>query len=98
MPEISPSIEAPPEGAVRYSLNQKQRLMAYGEVPISNNLAEDAVRLIVETAKVNGLEPYRYLRYILVCCHSPQAVNQSPAIRKCKRLRKLNTTQAIVQH
>ncbi len=35
------------EEAVRYSLNQKQHLMAYldnGEVPISNNLAENAIR------------------------------------------------------
>ena len=35
------------EEAVRYSLNQKQQLMAYldnGEVPISNNLAENAIR------------------------------------------------------
>ena len=35
------------EDAVRYSLNQKQRLMAfldYGDVPISNNLAENAIR------------------------------------------------------
>ena len=35
------------EEAVRYSLNQKQALMAFldnGEVPISNNLAENAIR------------------------------------------------------
>ena len=35
------------EEAVRYSLNQKQPLMAFldnGEVPISNNLAENAIR------------------------------------------------------
>ena len=38
------------EDAVRYSLNQKQQLMAfldYGDVPISNNLAENAVRPFV---------------------------------------------------
>ena len=38
------------EDAVRYSLNQKQRLMAfldYGDVPISNNLAENAIRPFV---------------------------------------------------
>ena len=38
------------EDAVRYSLNQKQQLMAFldhGEVPISNNLAENAVRPFV---------------------------------------------------
>ena len=35
------------EEAVRYSLNQKQQLMAFldcGDVPISNNLAENAIR------------------------------------------------------
>ena len=35
------------EEAVRYSLNQKQHLMAFlhnGEVPISNNLAENTIR------------------------------------------------------
>lgn len=35
------------EDAVRYSLNRKQQLMAfldYGDVPISNNLAENAIR------------------------------------------------------
>lgn len=35
------------EDAVRYSLNQKQQLMAFldnGEIPISNNLAENAIR------------------------------------------------------
>lgn len=81
------------EDAVRYSLNQKEQLMAfldYGDVPISNNLAENAIRPFVmgrknwlfcdsvkgaessaivysltETAKANGLEPYKYLRYIL---------------------------------
>lgn len=81
------------EDAVRYSMNQKQQLMAFldhGDVPISNNLAENAIRpfvmgrknwlfcdsvkgaqssaivySLVETAKVNGLEPYKYLRYIL---------------------------------
>ena len=38
------------EDAVRYSLNQKQALCAfldYGDVPISNNLAENAIRPFV---------------------------------------------------
>ncbi|MDO5399680.1 MAG: transposase [Eubacteriales bacterium] len=38
------------EDAVRYCLNQKQQLMAfldYGDVPISNNLAENAIRPFV---------------------------------------------------
>ena len=42
------------EDAVRYSLNQKQQLMAfldYGDVPISNNLAENAIRPFVAGRK-----------------------------------------------
>ena len=38
------------EDAVRYSLNQKQQLMAFldhGDVPISNNLSENAIRPFV---------------------------------------------------
>lgn len=86
------------EDAVWYSMNQKQQLMvfpAHGKVPISNNLAENAVRpfvmgrknwlfcdsvkgrqfgaivySLVETVKVNGLEPYKYLRYILESFHT----------------------------
>lgn len=44
------------EDAVRYSLNQKQQLMAFldhGEVPISNNLAENAVRPFVMRRKAS---------------------------------------------
>lgn len=79
---------------MRYSLNQKERLCAFlknGAVPISNNLAENAIRpftqgrknwlfcdtpkgaeasaivySIVETAKANGIEPFRYLQRILL--------------------------------
>lgn len=82
------------EEAVRYSLNQKQQLTAFlsnGEVPISNNLAENAIRpftlgrknwlfcdttkgaeasaivySLVESAKVNGVEPFAYLQHVLV--------------------------------
>ena len=82
------------EEAVRYSLNQKEQLCAFlenGAVPISNNLAENAIRpfaqgrknwlfcdtpkgaeasaivySIVETAKANGIEPFRYLQCILL--------------------------------
>ena len=38
------------EDAVRYSLNQKEHLCAfldYGDVPVSNNLAENAIRPFV---------------------------------------------------
>lgn len=44
---IQPEKGSKLEEAVRYSLNQKQALMAFldnGEVPISNNLAENAIR------------------------------------------------------
>ena len=82
------------EEAVRYSLNQKQQLTAFlgnGEVPISNNLAENAIRpftlgrknwlfcdttkgaeasaivySLVESAKVNGVEPFAYLQHVLL--------------------------------
>ena len=75
--------------AVTYAKNQKPYLNAFldhGEVDISNNFAENAIRpfvvgrkgwlfcdspkgadssaivyTLVETAKANGLEPYRYL-------------------------------------
>ena len=42
------------EGALRYSLNQKQQLMAfqaYGDVPISNRLAENVIRPFVVDRK-----------------------------------------------
>ena len=96
------------EGALRYSLNQKQQLMAfldYGDVPISNNLAENAIRpfvvgrknwqfcdsakgaessaivySLVETAKVNGIEPYTYLMRVLsmLPCLRKSSANEEP--------------------
>lgn len=79
--------------AVTYAQNQKQYLSAFlehGEVDISNNFAENAIRpfvvgrknwlfcdspkgadssaivyTLVETAKVNGMDPYRYLLRVL---------------------------------
>lgn len=81
------------EDAVTYARNQKEYLCAFlghGEVDISNNLAENAIRpfvvgrknwlfcdsvkgadssaivyTLVETAKVNGIDPYRYLLRVL---------------------------------
>jgi transposase len=81
------------ENAAHYSLNQKEYLSAFlehGNVDISNNLAENAIRpfvvgrknwlfcdtvkgadssaivySLVETAKANEIEPYRYLLYVL---------------------------------
>ena len=79
--------------AVTYAKNQKEYLnsfLEHGEVDISNNYAENAIRpftvgrknwlfcdtpkgadasaivyTVVETAKANGLEPYRYLKLLL---------------------------------
>ena len=81
------------EEAVIYANNQRQYLCAFlehGEVDISNNLAENAIRpfvvgrknwlfsdtpkgadssaivyTLVETAKVNGVDPYAYLLRVL---------------------------------
>lgn len=81
------------EDAVRYSLNQKEFLcafMAHGDVEISNNQVENAIRpfvvgrkgwlfcdtpkganasavvyTLVETAKANHIDPYRYLLRLL---------------------------------
>ncbi len=79
--------------AIQYSLNQKpffSVFLDHGEIDISNNLAENAIRAsvigrknwlfcdtprgafssaaiysLVETAKANGIDPYRYLLYLL---------------------------------
>lgn len=79
--------------AVAYARNQRAFLNAFlrhGEVDISNNIAENAIRpfvvgrknwlfcdtpkgaeasavvyTLVETAKANGLDPFRYLNYVL---------------------------------
>lgn len=81
------------EEAVRYSLNQKQQLMAFldnGKLPIPNSPAENAIHpftlgrknwlfcdtpkgaeasaivySLVESAKANGIEPFRYLQHVL---------------------------------
>ena len=77
-----------------YARNQKEHLnefLLHGEVDISNNIAENAIRpfvvgrknwlfcdtpkgaeasavvyTLVETAKANGLDPFRYLNYVLL--------------------------------
>lgn len=79
--------------AIRYSLNQWDRLVAYtldGRLHISNVLAENAIRpfvigrkgwlfadtpkgaqasathySLIESCKANGLEPYKYYRFVL---------------------------------
>lgn len=47
MPDGATAKASKLEDAVRYSLNQMQQLMVfldYGDVPIANNLAENAIR------------------------------------------------------
>ena len=59
------------EDAVRYSLNQKQQLMAfldYGEVPISNNLAENAIR------------PFTLGRKNWLFCDTPKGADASAVV------------------
>lgn len=90
---VNPESGTKLEDAVTYARNQKEYLCAFldhGEVDISNNLAENAIRpfvvgrknwlfcdsvkgadssaivyTLVETAKVNGIDPYRYLLRVL---------------------------------
>lgn len=85
--------------AIKYSLNQWARLIAYcdhGQLHISNVLAENAIRpfvigrkawlfadtpkgakasamyyTLIETAKANGIDPYRYILHL--CKHIAQA-------------------------
>ena len=89
----------------------------YGDVPISNNLAENAIRpfvvgrknwlfcdsvkgaessaivySLVETAKVNGIEPYEYLLLILTML---PYLGKSPAHEE---LEKLMPWHPAVQH
>jgi transposase len=90
---LNPAPGSKLEDAAHYSQNQKEYLSAFlehGNVEISNNLAENAIRpfvlgrknwlfcdsvkgadssaivyTLVETAKANDIEPYRYLLYVL---------------------------------
>lgn len=85
--------------AIKYSLNQWDRLIAYcdhGQLNISNVLAENAIRpfvigrkswmfadtprgatasalyyTLIETAKANGIEPYKYILHL--CQHIAKA-------------------------
>ena len=92
--KLDPAPGSKLEDAVAYAKNQKAFLnefMCHGEVDISNNIAENAIRpfvvgrknwlfcdtpkgaeasavvyTLVETAKANGLDPFRYLNYVLL--------------------------------
>ena len=91
--KLDPAPGSKLEDAVVYAKNQKVYLnefLLHGEVDISNNIAENAIRpfvvgrknwlfcdtpkgaeasavvyTLVETAKANGLDPFRYLNYVL---------------------------------
>ncbi len=62
--------------ALKYSINQEEKLRVYledGRIEISNNRAENAIRpftsaalySLIETAKLNNLNPYEYFNYLL---------------------------------
>ena len=91
--KLDPAPGSKLEDAVVYARNQKAYLnefLLHGEVDISNNIAENAIRpfvvgrknwlfcdtpkgaeasavvyTLVETAKANALDPFRYLNYVL---------------------------------
>ena len=79
------------EEAVRYSLNQKQHLMAYldnGEVPISNNLAENAIR------------PFALGRKNWLFCDMPKGAEASAIVYSLVESAKANGIEpfAYLQH
>ena len=79
------------EEAVRYSLNQKQQLMAYldnGEVPISNNLAENAIR------------PFTLGRKNWLFCDTPKGAETSAIVYSLVESAKANGVEpfAYLQH
>ena len=79
------------EEAVRYSLNQKQCLMAYldhGEVPISNNLAENAIR------------PFTLGRKNWLFCDTPKGAEASAIVYSLVESAKANGIEpfAYLQH
>ena len=79
------------EEAVRYSLNQKQHLMAYldnGEVPISNNLAENAIR------------PFALGRKNWLFCDTPKGAEASAIVYSLVESAKANGIEpfAYLQH
>ncbi len=79
------------EDAVRYSLNRKQQLMAYldnGEVPISNNLAENAIR------------PFTLGRKNWLFCDTPKGAEASAIVYSLVESAKANGIEpfAYLQH
>ena len=79
------------EEAVRYSLNQKQRLTAFldnGEIPISNNLAENAIR------------PFTLGRKNWLFCDTPKGAESSAIVYSLVESAKANGIEpfAYLQH
>ena len=79
------------EEAVRYSLNQKQQLMVFldhGEVPISNNLAENAIR------------PFTLGRKNWLFCDTPKGAEASAVVYSLVESAKANGIEpfAYLQH
>ena len=79
------------EDAVRYSLNQKQHLCAFldnGEVPISNNLAENAIR------------PFTLGRKNWLFCDTPKGAEASAIVYSIVESAKANGIEpfAYLQH
>ena len=79
------------EEAVRYSLNQKQQLLAFlenGEVPISNNLAENAIR------------PFTLGRNNWLFCDTPKGAEASAIVYSMVESAKANGIEpfAYLQH
>ena len=79
------------EDAVRYSLNQKQQLTAYldnGEIPISNNLAENAIR------------PFTLGRKNWLFCDTPKGAEASAIVYSLVESAKANGIEpfAYLQH
>ena len=86
-PEKGSSLET----AVRYSLNQKQQLMAFldrGEIPISNNLAENAIR------------PFTLGRKNWLFCDTPKGAEASAIVYSIVESCKANGIEpfAYLQH
>ena len=79
------------EDAVRYSLNLKQQLMAFldnGEIPISNNLAENAIR------------PFALGRKNWLFCDTPKGAEASAIVYSLVESAKANGVEpfAYLQH
>lgn len=79
------------EEAVRYSINQKQQLCAFldnGEVPISNNLAENAIR------------PFTLGRKNWLFCDTPKGAEASAVVYSLVESAKANGVEpfAYLQH